>query len=59
MAEIALGLGTDLGALADLRGRLRAEVEGSALADVTGFTRCLEDAYRAMWRIWCAEAGPI
>lgn len=55
IAEIALGLGADLGALAELRGRLRAEVEGSPLGDVAGFTRCLEDAYRAMWRSWCKE----
>ena len=55
MVEIALRLGADLRALADLRGRLRTEVEGSALADVEGFTRCLEDAYRAMWRTWCSE----
>ncbi len=55
MVEIALRLGADLGALADLRGRLRDEVEGSALADVEGFTRCLEDAYRAMWRSWCKD----
>jgi predicted O-linked N-acetylglucosamine transferase (SPINDLY family) len=56
MAETARGLGADLAALADLRGRLRDEVEGSALADVAGFTRCLEDAYRAMWRNWCAQS---
>ena len=55
LAEIALRLGADLGALADLRGRLRDEVEGWALADVEGFTRCLEDAYRAMWRTWCSD----
>ena len=56
ITEIALGLGADLGALADLRGRLRDEVAGSALADVEGFTRCLEDAYREMWRTWCKDS---
>ena len=55
MVEIALNLGADLHALADLRGRLRDEVEGSALADVEGFARCLEDAYRNMWRTWCKD----
>jgi predicted O-linked N-acetylglucosamine transferase (SPINDLY family) len=57
LAKIALRLGSDLEALADLRRRLRDEVEGSALADVTGFTHCLEDAYRAMWRSWCKDRG--
>ncbi len=56
IVKIALGLGADLGALADLRGRLRDEVQGSALSDVEGFTRCLEDAYRDMWRTWCEDA---
>ncbi len=55
MVEIALKLGVDLGALADLRRRLRDEVEGSALADVEGFARCLEDTYRDMWRTWCKD----
>ena len=57
LVDIALGLGADLGALADLRGRLRDEVEGSALADVEDFTRTLEDAYRTMWRTWCQNGS--
>jgi predicted O-linked N-acetylglucosamine transferase (SPINDLY family) len=57
LAAIAARLGTDLKGLAALRARLRDDVRRSALADVAGFTECLEDAYRAMWRAWCAEAG--
>lgn len=57
LAEIAAQLGADLARLADLRARLRDEVGRSALTDVAGFTECLEDAYRAMWQAWCAEAG--
>ncbi len=38
----------DLGHLANLRATLREEVSASALCDVTGFTRALEQAYRAM-----------
>ncbi|MDH3918204.1 MAG: hypothetical protein OEU25_08475 [Rhodospirillales bacterium] len=57
LAAIALRLGADRGALDGLRTRLRDEVAQSALADVAGFTECLEDAYRAMWRAWCAETN--
>ncbi len=53
LAAIALRLGTDREGLAELRARLRDEIEHSALVDVAGFTECLEDAYRAMWRAWC------
>lgn len=38
----------DLGHLADLRATLRDEVSASALCDVVGFTRALEQAYYAM-----------
>jgi predicted O-linked N-acetylglucosamine transferase (SPINDLY family) len=57
LTAIAARLGTDLEALADLRARLRDELGRSALADVAGLTECLEDAYRAMWRNWCARTG--
>lgn len=38
----------DLGKLADLRVTLRDQISASALCDVAGFTRALEQAYRAM-----------
>jgi predicted O-linked N-acetylglucosamine transferase (SPINDLY family) len=43
-----------VGELAQLRAGLRAQTRRSYLCDVPGFTRHLEDAYRAMWRRWCA-----
>lgn len=39
---------SDLDSMANLRHALRNEVAESALCDVTGFTRALEQAYRAM-----------
>lgn len=39
---------SDLDSMANLRNALRNEVAESALCDVTGFTRALEQAYRAM-----------
>jgi predicted O-linked N-acetylglucosamine transferase (SPINDLY family) len=41
--------------LAALRGRLRDRVRRSPLCDGAAFTRGLEDAYRALWRRWCAS----
>lgn len=51
--EIAAALAGDRGRLARLRGGLRARLEGSALMQQERFTRCLEAAYRRMWRAWC------
>jgi predicted O-linked N-acetylglucosamine transferase (SPINDLY family) len=52
--ETAVRLATELPGLAELRGGLRARVEGSAFCDGPGFARRLEAAYRDMWRTWCA-----
>lgn len=57
LAATAAGLAGDPKALAALRTGLRAELAASALADVAGFTATLEDAYRAMWRNFCAAAS--
>jgi len=40
-----------------LRNNLRDRMRASKLLDTVGFTRNLEDAYREMWRRWCAEQG--
>ena len=40
--------------LAELRGSLRERMLASPLMDEEGFTRDLEQAYREMWRKWCA-----
>jgi len=39
----------DLDALARLRASLREGMRRSPLTDVAGYSRCLEDAYEAMW----------
>jgi predicted O-linked N-acetylglucosamine transferase (SPINDLY family) len=57
-------LATDPGWRMRLREELRSRLAASPLMDVRGFTRALEDAYRAMWRAWCASSqraapGPL
>lgn len=53
--EIAVRAADDLESLARLRGELRPRMAVSPLLDFVGFTRHLEDAYRKMWRTWCAR----
>ena len=54
--DIALGLATNLPALAQLRGTLRERLRASPLLDAEGFTRDLEALYRDAWRSWCARS---
>jgi len=49
----AVDLAADVGALSELRGKLRHRMAASALCDGNGFTAGLERAYRGMWREWC------
>ncbi len=51
---IASGLAEDLPRLAELRRGMRERMKHSPLADAQRFTRHLEEAYRNMWRTWCA-----
>jgi protein O-GlcNAc transferase len=44
--------------LAELRGSLRNRMRASPLMAEEQFTRELEQAYRQMWRNWCAEIPP-
>ncbi len=39
-----------------MRSSLRGRMLGSHVLDEEAFTRTLEDAYRQMWRTWCAAA---
>ena len=52
---LARGLAADLEGLAALRAGLREKMRSSPLCDGPGFTRGLEEAYRQMWRAWCAR----
>ncbi|MDP1774190.1 MAG: tetratricopeptide repeat protein, partial [Methylobacter sp.] len=47
--DIAVGLASDLGRLAQLRAGLRDEMRASALMDERAFARKVENAYREMW----------
>jgi len=50
----ARAFAADLPALAALRRSLRSRLEASPLMDAPRFARHLEDAFRGMWRLWCA-----
>ena len=54
---IARGLAADLPRLAALRRGLRARMRASPLTDRGRFMRDLEQAYRDIWREWCAKQG--
>ena len=51
----ALEHAADAARLAGLRRTLRARLHASPLMDEAGFARCMEDAYRTMWRAWCGR----
>lgn len=50
----AVALAADLPRLSEIRQRLRAELQASALMDEAGYVRVVEAAYREMWRNWCS-----
>ena len=45
--------------LAGLRADLRPRMEASPLMNARLFARHIEDAYRGMWRDWCAEKPAV
>jgi protein O-GlcNAc transferase len=51
----AAELASDIGRLERLRAAGRARFLASPLSDGPAFTRGLEDAYRTLWRAWCAQ----
>jgi protein O-GlcNAc transferase len=52
----AIDLANDLDRLAKLRSSLRFTMQASLITDGKRFTKNLENAYREMWRTWCARA---
>lgn len=52
-------LAGDLERLKMLRAGLPDQVAGSPLCDAPAYARSIEDAYRAMWRTWCAGVPKI
>lgn len=55
--RLAVEFARDGARLAGLRGSLRQRLRESPLMDEAGFVPDLEDAYRRMWRGWCANAA--
>ena len=55
VVRLAVSLAGDLPRLATLRAELRERLRRSPLMDAEGFARNIEEAYRTMWRTWCAQ----
>lgn len=53
--QIAQALAADWPRLQELRLGLRQRLRQSPLTDAPAYTRHLEQAYRAIWRAWCAR----
>ncbi|MBT7257362.1 MAG: glycosyltransferase, partial [Planctomycetaceae bacterium] len=56
--EKAVSLASNLPKLADIRGRLRNEMQSLPFMDEALFVKKLEQAYRKMWQKWCANEKP-
>lgn len=52
--DTALAVANDVERLSDLRSRLRGLMAASDFGDPVRYSRALENAYREMWRNWCA-----
>jgi predicted O-linked N-acetylglucosamine transferase (SPINDLY family) len=53
-ADRAVAAAADVEALRGVRATLRPRMRASPLMDEPRFARDMEDAYRRMWRTWCA-----
>jgi predicted O-linked N-acetylglucosamine transferase (SPINDLY family) len=54
--SVAVGLANDVDRLSKIRSSLRFTMQDSLITDGPRFTRNLEQAYRKMWRAWCATS---
>jgi predicted O-linked N-acetylglucosamine transferase (SPINDLY family) len=57
--SIGCSLASDLFKLANIRSKLRAEMNASPLCDIQRMRVELREAIRWMWRDWCARSGAI
>ncbi len=57
--DLAVRRASDAEGLGRLRQTLRDRVRRSPLLDTGVFTASLEEAYRQMWRRWCAIRGGV
>jgi predicted O-linked N-acetylglucosamine transferase (SPINDLY family) len=55
--RLAVQRAGDYGILQELRRTLRQSMLSSTLMDEVAFARSIEDAYRSIWRTWCAGEG--
>ena len=53
--EIACRWADELEGLGALRAGLRGQMASSSLCDGKAFARKMEQAYRMMWKVWCAQ----
>ena len=53
--RIAVEAGGDWARVARLRRELRTLLRASAYGDVRRYTHAVEQAYRRVWRTWCAK----
>ena len=51
----AVALASDLEKLQNIRAGLRGDFETYGLLNFRGFAKQMEDAYRAMWKLWCEK----
>lgn len=56
--DLAVRLANDPATLTRIRRDLRRRMAASPLMDGARYVRALENAYRVMWRRWCAGAPP-
>ncbi len=54
-ASIAVDLASDVEQLAGMRANLREQMAKSPVCDGSAHARRIEDAYRSIWRQWCAK----